>query len=103
MRFETKGVYMTSGVQAKVDRGEIPMKDVTSCLEKHFFNRGEECKDDNELNEEAIKYKSGRVMSTFNNVAGHKIWIITEGFHLANDPVYGREYPMTTILFPDEY
>ena len=42
MRFETKGVYMTSGVQAKVDRGEMNLKDVTSCLEKHFFNKGED-------------------------------------------------------------
>ena len=42
-------------------------------------------------------------MSTFNDVGRNKIWIITDGLHLANDPVYGKEYPMTTILFPDEY
>lgn len=103
MKFETKGMYMTNGVQNALDNEEFSMWHLNKCVEKHFNNQGEECKDDNELNEDAIKYKSGRVMSTFKNVNGHTIWIITDGLHLANDPVYGKEYPMTTILFPDEY
>ena len=103
MRFETKGVYMTRGVQAKLDNGQIPFTEIVRCLDKHFLNEGEECKDENKLNEDAIKYKSGRVFSVFNNVGGKKIYIITEGFHLIGDPVYGEEYPMTTVLFPSEY
>lgn len=103
MLFETRGVYMTSGVQAKVDRGELDMIDVTKCLDKHFDNKGEECKDDNQLNVEAIQDKSGRVFSVFRNVKGNDIWVITEGLHLLDDPVYGDQYPYTTVLFPDEY
>ena len=103
MKFETKGVYMTSGIQASVERGELNHSLLTQCLGKHFMNEGEECKNDKKLNEDAIKYKSGRVLSVFKNVGGKKIYIITEGFHLIGDPVYGEEYPMTTILFPDEY
>ena len=94
---------MTCGVQAKVDRGELDITDVTSCLDKHFMNKGEECEDDNSLNEWSIKHKDGRVMSVFRNVKGQALWIITDGLHLANDPIHGKEYPYTTVLFPEEY
>ena len=103
MLFETRGVYMTNGVQAKVDRGELDMLSVMACLDKHFENKGEESKYDNLLNVEAIQSKSGRVFSIFNNVKGNKLYVITEGLHLLDDPVYGDQYPYTTVLFPDEY
>lgn len=94
---------MTSGVQASIQAGNISHADINSCLRKHFNNKGEECEDDNNLNAWSIKHKDGRVLSVFNNVGIDKIYIITDGLHLADDPVYGSEYPVTTILYADEY
>lgn len=102
MRFITKGIYMTRGIQEYLENGKLDHAQLLEATEKHFCNLGHECKEDNQLNEEAIKNKDGRVFSLF-NVGNHRIYIITDGLHLQNDPVHGGTYPMTTILFPDEY
>lgn len=102
-KFITRGIYMTRGIQADVERNEMSMGDLKACLDRHFNNKGDECQEDKEYNEYAIKNKDGRVFSVFNNVKGHKIYIITEGLHLADDPEHGKNYPMTTILYPEEY
>ena len=105
MLFRTKGIYMTCGVQASIDSKELTHENVGECLNRHFLNQGDECEEDRKLNEVALKMREGRVLSVFKNVAGtdNTIYIITEGFHLENDPEYGFQYPMTTILFSDEY
>jgi hypothetical protein len=105
MLFRTTGIYMTNGVQASIESKEITHEDIGDCLNRHFMNLGDECKEDNKLNEVAIKMKEGRVLSVFKNIGdtNNTIYIITEGFHLENDPKYGFQYPMTTVLFSDEY
>lgn len=105
MLFKTKGIFVTRGVQASIDCEDITYGNIEECLSKHFTNQGEEPIEDKELNEEAIKYREGRVLSVFRNVGktNNTIYVITEGFDLANDPQYGTQYPMTSILFCDEY
>lgn len=105
MKFTTKGIYMTCGVQASIDCEELTHENIGECLHRHFMNQGDECAEDRKLNEEAIKSREGRVLSVFKDVgeSDSTIYIITEGFHLANDPQYGKQYPMTTVLFSDEY
>lgn len=102
-KFITRGIYMTCGVQYDIDNDELSILDVNSIVMRHFQNDGDECSQDKRLNSEAIKSKEGRVFSVFNNVQGKKLYVITEGLHLADDPTYGSEYPMTTILYPEEY
>ena len=96
---------MTNGVQASIDCKELTHEDIGDCLSRHFMNLGDECEEDNKLNEVAIKMREGRVLSVFKDVgeSDSTIYIITEGFHLENDPKYGFQYPMTTVLFSDEY
>lgn len=102
-KFITRGIYMTCGIQADLKEGEISDDDIKNCLDRHFENKGDECLQDKEYNHYAIKHKEGRVFSVFNDVKGKKIYIITDGLHLADDPEHGRTYPMTTILYPEEY
>lgn len=109
--FVPRQIVMTSGVQALTtdykDRGNVIRptlltEEISKCIEKHFANEGEECKADNKLNAEAIKNKEGRVVSSFtvNNI---KLFVITDGLHLHNSIEYGNQYPLTTILLPEEY
>lgn len=101
-KFNTKGIYMTNGIKIDLDQNKIRLADIQSCIERHFENDGDECKEDKKANEEAIKNNDGRVFSVF-HIHGAKIYIITDGLNLANDPEHGTTYPMTTILFPEEY
>lgn len=105
MKFNTKGIYMTCGVQSSIDSKELTHADIGECLQRHFMNKGDECEEDNKLNEVALKMREGRVLSVFKNVGGtnNTLYIITEGFHLEKSLDYGFQYPMTTILFSDEY
>lgn len=102
-KFITRGIYMTCGIQGDIKREELSREDIQSCLDRHFQNKGDECLQDKGYNHYAIKHKEGRVFSVFNDVKGKKIYIITDGLHLADDPEHGRTYPMTTILYPEEY
>ena len=99
MRFATKGIYITNGIKFSIDENEISASWIQQCIAKHFNNQGEECKKDNKANETAIKRKDGRVFSVFNK-DNNKIYIITDGLHLAEEYA---EYPMTTVMFPEEY
>lgn len=101
--FNTKGVYMTRGINESLKKRELNLHTLSQCLSKHFFNDGEECKEDRNMNQWSIDHMNGRVISVFNDVNGHKIYIITEGLHLDKDPEHGKDYPMTTVLFPEEY
>lgn len=102
-KFITRGIYMTRGIKSDIEENQISMGDIQACLERHFDNNGDECIQDKAYNHQAIKNKDGRVFSVFNNIDGRKIYVITEGLHLADDVEYGTTYPMTTILYPEEY
>lgn len=101
LQFYPKTIVATSGVNALMKDNPKMNKELSQAITKHMCNDGEECKDDNKANDFAIKHMDGRVMSVFNNVDGHKIWIITDGLHLANSAY--TEYPLCTILLPEEY
>lgn len=102
-RFITRGIVMTSGVNASIKREEFNSMELLQLVERHFANDGDECKEDKEMNEYAIKHKDGRVFSSFKNFHGKTMFIITDGLHLANDPKYGMNYPHTTIMYAEEY
>ena len=103
VQFATKGIYMTCGIQNAMKETEIDFFWVQDCIQRHFRNDGEECKEDRNMNQWCIDHKDGRVVSIFTDENDTKIYIITDGLHLANDPEHGKQYPMTTILFPEEY
>lgn len=109
--FPTKNILMTRGVQTLLtdylDKGDcisptILMSDVSKMIQKHFANMGEECWQDKKLNKQAIENMEGRVLSVFtvNNI---KFYVITDGLHLHNSKEYGKDYPCTTIMLPEEY
>lgn len=100
LKFMPKVIVATSGVEAKLKENQEFSKEIEGCLIRHFKNEGDECASDRRMNELAIKHMDGRVLSVFNNCAGSKIYIITDGLHLRDSY---NEYPLTTILFPDEY
>lgn len=101
-KFMTKGIYMTKSIKSDIHGGKLSLAKVNDCLKRHFNNDGDECREDKKYNRLAIEGKEGRVFSVF-NLDNKKIFIITEGLHLAEDPEYGLTYPMTTILYPEEY
>ena len=102
-KFITRGIVMTSGINASIKREEFNTMDLLKLVERHFANDGDECDDDKKLNELAIKHKEGRVFSVFKNFNGETVFICTDGLHLANDPKYGMNYPHTTIMYAEEY
>lgn len=66
-------------------------------LKRHLqLEQGELCKEDHELNTEALKDGS-RILSSFKTTNGVKLWIITE----AEDGNGHRS--ATTLLLPEEY
>lgn len=97
MLFKAKNICMTCGVKAMVDNEELSMTVIQELLYKHFNNDGSECKSDNRENAKAIKSNYGRVVSVF-NVNNEKLWIITDGLGCDHP-----DYPLTTVLLPEEY
>ncbi len=90
-------VLMTQGIAAKV-KDNIRFNDfVMRSLARHkFCDWGDLCKEDAEMNNEAIRAEedgapTDRIISAYDSPDG-RIWIITE---------YDRSY--TTVLLPDEY
>lgn len=102
-RFETKGIYVTSGIQVDLNSNRLQRDSIQNLIDRHFRNDGDECKEDRVQNEYAIRNRDGRVVSIFKLDEYTKIFIITDGLHLANDPEYGRNYPMTTVMYAEEY
>ena len=41
MKFTTKGIYMTCGVQASIDCEELTHENIGECLHRHFMNQGD--------------------------------------------------------------
>lgn len=109
--FPTSNIVMTRGVSSltrdfkeigNAIRPTLTMQDISECLQKHFMNEGEESASDKRVNAHSIKNLSGMVLSVFyvNNI---KLYVITDGLHLYQDPEYGKDYPLTTVLLPEEY
>lgn len=101
-KFTTKMIVTTIGVAETLKYDDKFRNELPKLITKHFKNEGDECKTDKRLNELSIKHKQGRVFSSF-VLEGHRLFIVTEGLHLENDPEHGKDHPNTCIMLRTEY
>lgn len=88
--FELGQVLLTSGAVKTFE--ENPQTSALELLKRHMAGDwGDLCKDDAELNNEAVKV-GDRIMSSYLIAPNCKIWIITE-----------HDRSVTTLLLPSEY
>lgn len=79
---------MTRGISEKIKESEDFARFIMSCVNKYVKQDwGDTCKEDWELNDNAVKYDNDRIVARYDN-----IFIITEW-----------DRSVTTILFTDEY
>lgn len=92
MKFELGPVFITRGVNEKMENEEPFVKFIGACLIKHSNGDwGDLCKEDKETNEYALR-NGERLLSKYNFDKNTSIYIITE---------WNRS--STTVLFPHEY
>ena len=92
MKFELGYVVMTRGIADAMEDNEVFKREVDKAFEKYMScDWGDTCKEDAEMNNEAVKTGEDRILAVYKTDKG-KIWIITE---------WDRSY--TTILFSNEY
>jgi hypothetical protein len=78
--FATKGVVL-----------DVPAEDCSAAIARHSRGDwGDVCAEDAEANEHALKH-GGRLLSSYRDHHGRKLWIITE-----------HDWSVTTVLLPDE-
>ena len=91
LMFELGQVVMTQGIAQAMKNAVTFATEVAMILEKYkLCNWGDTCKEDAELNNEAIK-NNERILAVYDTSKG-TVWIITEW-----------DRSVTTILFPSEY
>lgn len=89
--FELGQVVMTQGIAQAMKNAVTFTTEITIILEKYkLCDWGDTCKEDAELNNEAIK-NNERILAAYDTSKG-TVWIITEW-----------DRTVTTILFPSEY
>ena len=89
--FELGQVVITQGIAQAMKNAVTFATEVAMILEKYkLCNWGDTCKEDAELNNEAIK-NNERILAVYDTSKG-TVWIITEW-----------DRSVTTILFPSEY
>ena len=92
LRFELGCLFMSHGINAERKDNANFAQEITIALTRYMAcDWGDLTKSDKELNDEAVKSGSDRILAAFPTSKG-KIYIITE---------WNREY--TTVLFPNEY
>lgn len=92
MKFELGQTVMTRGIADEMESNEVFKAEVSQAFDKYTrCDWGATCKEDAELNTEAVRTGEDRILAVYNTSVG-TIWIITE---------WDRSY--TTILFPSEY
>lgn len=91
-KFKLGQEVMTKGVAEAIEKNEKFAKEViVAFLRYKKCDWGDLCKDDKEMNDEAVKLNNDRIVAKYNTCEGG-IFIITE---------YDRS--VTTILFTSEY
>ena len=92
LKFELGCLFMSHGINAERKDNAIFANEITNSLNRYMAcDWGDLTKNDKEINDEAVKSGSDRILAAFPTSKG-KIYIITE---------HDRSY--TTILFPSEY
>jgi len=87
LKFPLGKVVATRGVLAKVKD-----EDITRCIERHSRGDwGDLCKEDKQLNEEALKF-GNRLFSSYVLSDDLEVYVITEW-----------DKSVTTVLLPEEY
>ena len=90
--FEMGELYLTAGVNNRVEEEARFKIFVTDCIKKHLRGEwGDLGKEDIKENELSLK-EGFRVLSSYKYKDDIKVWIITEA-----------DRSSTTVLFPDEY
>lgn len=88
----TSKLFQTCGINNAVEQDFRFAKTIMECLGKYvLMDWGDTCKDDCELNDNAVFYNNDRVVAKYKTDKGN-VFIITECDRSA-----------TTILFADEY
>lgn len=92
-RFELGQIMVTIGVEVVIQDNEVFKQNIQDALVKYMAGDwGITCKDDAEMNNEAISTETpDRILAVYETCMGN-IWIITEW-----------DRSVTTILFPSEY
>jgi hypothetical protein len=93
MRHNLGRVVATAAVAAAV-----PHHQITALLDRHAAGDwGEISEDDKSDNAEAARSGDGRLFSSYATAEHGSLWIIT-------DDIRGEgAFPLTTVLFPDDY
>ena len=85
-------VVMTNGISSKITESKKFANEITNCFKRYIVcDWGNLCDEDNEMNDNALRTGTARVLASYDTSEG-KVYIITE---------QDRSY--TTILFADEY
>ena len=85
-------VVMTNGINSKMAENKKFSDEIMSCFKKYMVcDWGDMCNEDKEMNDNALRTGTARVLAAYNTSEG-RVYIITE---------QDRSY--TTILFADEY
>ena len=93
MLFELGQTVATRGVVEEMKKDSYFKKFVDRSFARHCNGDwGDLCKEDKEMNDEALAHEDDRIVSKYNYNSDVSIYIITEWDRSA-----------TTILFPDEY
>lgn len=92
--FNLGEVFVTSGINAKMDKSETFSRDVVLSL--HQFESGDwgdTSEEDALLNDRSVKEGTGDIMGAYETTEG-RIWIKTDRL---------PDKTITTVLFPQEY
>ena len=85
-------VVMTNGINSKMAENKKFSDEIMNCFKKYMVcDWGDICNEDKEMNDNALRTGTARVLAAYNTSEG-RVYIITE---------QDRSY--TTILFADEY
>lgn len=85
-------VVMTNGINSKMAENKKFSDEIMNCFKKYMVcDWGDMCNEDKEMNDNALRTGTARVLAAYNTSEG-RVYIITE---------QDRSY--TTILFADEY
>ena len=92
MTFKLGKLVATKAIAVAMEENNKFLKEVHGALDRYITRDwGEMCKEDKDMNDEALKTGDDRIFASYETSRG-KIYIITE---------WDRSY--TTILFADEY
>ena len=92
MCFNTGKMFMTKNISEETSKDKFFEKEILNVLSRYLKKDwGDLCEEDKQLNDEAIKSCTSRILAAYNTTKG-KVYIITEW-----------DRSLTTILLANEY